>query len=45
MSEGFKRRQQQMMIDQCKEVDVIVTTALIPNRPAPILVTKEMVER
>lgn len=27
-----------------KEVDVVVTTALIPGKPAPKLVTKEMVE-
>ena len=30
--------------EQTKEVDIIITTALIPNRKAPILITTEMVE-
>ena len=42
MSDAFKERQNQMMIDQAGEVDIIITTALIPNRPAPKLVSKEM---
>ena len=29
---------------QAKEVDIIITTALIPNKPAPKLITKEMVD-
>lgn len=29
---------------QAKEVDVIITTALIPGRKAPTLITKEMIE-
>lgn len=29
---------------QCKEVDIVITTALIPGRPAPKLILKEMVE-
>ena len=29
---------------QCKEVDIVITTALIPGKPAPKLITKEMVE-
>jgi NAD(P) transhydrogenase subunit alpha len=32
-----------MFAAQCKEVDIIITTALIPNKPAPILITEEMV--
>jgi NAD(P) transhydrogenase subunit alpha len=28
---------------QAKDVDIIITTALIPNRPAPVLITEEMV--
>ena len=29
---------------QCEEVDIVITTALIPGKPAPKLITKEMVE-
>lgn len=29
---------------QCKDVDIIITTALIPGKKAPILITKEMIE-
>jgi NAD(P) transhydrogenase subunit alpha len=32
-----------MYADQCKDVDIIVTTALIPGRPAPRLITADMV--
>ena len=33
----------QLYADQCKEVDIIITTALIPGRPAPRLITADMV--
>jgi len=33
-----------MYAEQCKDVDIIVTTALIPGKPAPRLITKEMVD-
>jgi len=42
MSDNFKKAQAQMMLDQAKDVDVIITTALIPGRKAPILVDQEM---
>eukprot|EP00518_Triparma_eleuthera_P013087 CAMPEP_0182477666 /NCGR_PEP_ID=MMETSP1319-20130603/31229_1 /TAXON_ID=172717 /ORGANISM="Bolidomonas pacifica, Strain RCC208" /LENGTH=1074 /DNA_ID=CAMNT_0024678923 /DNA_START=109 /DNA_END=3330 /DNA_ORIENTATION=- len=42
MSDGYKAAQAAMMLEQAKDVDVIITTALIPGRPAPILVTEEM---
>ena len=42
MSDGFKQAQAAMMLEQAKEVDVIVTTALIPGRKAPVLVNEEM---
>lgn len=29
---------------QCEQVDIVITTALIPGKPAPKLITKEMVE-
>ncbi len=33
-----------LFADQCKEVDIIITTALIPGKPAPRLITEEMVD-
>ena len=44
MSEEFNRRALTLYAEQAKEVDIIITTALIPGRPAPRLITKEMVE-
>ena len=32
-----------LFAEQAQEVDIIITTALIPNRPAPLLITEEMV--
>ncbi len=43
MSEEFNRRALELYAEQAKEVDIIITTALIPGKPAPLLVTKEMV--
>jgi len=44
MSEGFMQAQREMYAKQAKEVDIIITTALIPGRPAPRLITAEMVQ-
>jgi len=44
MSEGYQQAQREMYAKQAKEVDIIITTALIPGRPAPRLITAEMVE-
>ena len=43
MSEGFQKAQRDMYAKQAREVDVIITTALIPGKPAPKLITAEMV--
>ena len=43
MSEGFQQAQRAMYAKQAKEADIIVTTALIPGKPAPKLITAEMV--
>src|SRR4051812_46008144 len=43
MSEGFLKAQAAVFAKQAKEVDVIITTALIPGKPAPKLITAEMV--
>ena len=42
--EAFYRRQREMMLKVVAASDVVVTTALIPGRPAPKLITAEMVE-
>ncbi|GAB4218370.1 MAG: Re/Si-specific NAD(P)(+) transhydrogenase subunit alpha [Rhodoferax sp.] len=44
MSEGFQKAQREMYAQQAREVDVIITTALIPGKPAPKLITAEMVQ-
>ena len=44
MSEGFQKAQLATFAKQAKEVDIIITTALIPGRPAPKLITAEMVQ-
>jgi NAD(P) transhydrogenase subunit alpha len=42
--ESFYRRQREMMLKVVASTDVVITTALIPGKRAPILVTTEMVE-
>ena len=44
MSDEYKNAEAALFAKQCKEVDIIITTALIPGKPAPKLITKEMVE-
>jgi len=43
MSEGFQQAQREMYAKQASEVDIIITTALIPGKPAPKLISAEMV--
>jgi NAD(P) transhydrogenase subunit alpha len=43
LSDEAKLKQQQMLADKTKEFDVVITTALIPGRPAPRLITRETV--
>ena len=43
MGEDFNRRAAVMYAEQAPDVDIIITTALIPGRPAPRLITEEMV--
>jgi len=44
MSEGFQKAQREVFAAQAKDVDIIITTALIPGKPAPRLITAEMVQ-
>ncbi len=43
MSEGFQKAQREVFAKQAKDVDIIITTALIPGKPAPRLITADMV--
>ncbi|WP_287455123.1 MULTISPECIES: Re/Si-specific NAD(P)(+) transhydrogenase subunit alpha [unclassified Leptolyngbya] len=44
MSPEFIKAEMELFAAQAKEVDIIITTALIPGKKAPTLITKEMVE-
>ena len=44
MSEGFQKAQRETFAKQARDVDIIITTALIPGKPAPRLITAEMVQ-
>jgi NAD(P) transhydrogenase subunit alpha len=43
MSDDYKRRQGELVHETLKKQDIVITTALIPGRPAPTLITAEMV--
>ena len=44
MSDEYIKAELELFKNQCKEVDIIITTALIPGKPAPKLITDEMLE-
>jgi NAD(P) transhydrogenase subunit alpha len=44
MSDEFIKAEMALFAEQAKDVDIIITTALIPGKPAPKLITAEMVE-
>ena len=44
MSDEFIKAEMALFAEQAKEVDIIITTALIPGRPAPELITEDMVK-
>lgn len=43
VSDDFLKKQQELISKHIKEADIVITTALIPGRKAPVLVTEEMV--
>lgn len=45
MSEEYKRKQATLIAETLPKMDVVITTALIPGRPAPRLISAEMVEK
>ena len=44
MDEAFYRRQRELMTEVVREQDVVISTAAVPGKKAPILITREMVE-
>ena len=44
MGEDYKKRQAALVAERIKQADIVITTALIPGRPAPLLVTEAMVK-
>lgn len=44
MSDEYKKKQAELTADHIAKQDIVVTTALIPGRPAPVLITEEMVK-
>lgn len=42
MSKEFIEAEMKLFYEQCREVDIVITTALIPGKPAPKLITKAM---
>ncbi|WP_421782491.1 Re/Si-specific NAD(P)(+) transhydrogenase subunit alpha [Kiloniella litopenaei] len=44
MSDAYKAKQAALIAETIAKVDMVITTALIPGRPAPVLVTAEMVK-
>ena len=43
MSDDYKRRQAMLIAERAKAADIVITTALIPGRPAPVLLPEETV--
>lgn len=44
MSDEYKRKQGELIAETIKKQDIVISTALIPNRPAPVLITEDMVQ-
>jgi NAD(P) transhydrogenase subunit alpha len=44
MGEDYKKRQAALVAERIKQADIVITTALIPGRAAPVLVTEDMVK-
>jgi NAD(P) transhydrogenase subunit alpha len=44
MSDDYKRRQAELIASRVSEADAVITTALIPGRPAPKLITADMIK-
>ena len=44
MSDGYKKKQADLIAETIAKQDIVITTALIPGRPAPVLVSEDMLK-
>ncbi|MGQ0523314.1 MAG: Re/Si-specific NAD(P)(+) transhydrogenase subunit alpha [Betaproteobacteria bacterium] len=44
MGDDYRKRQAALVAERIRQADIVITTALIPGRPAPVLVTEDMVK-
>jgi NAD(P) transhydrogenase subunit alpha len=44
MGDEYRQRQATLVAERIRQADIVITTALIPGRPAPVLVTEDMVK-
>ena len=42
-SEDFKKKQEDLLVETLKKIDIVVCTALIPGKKAPIIITRDMI--
>ena len=43
-SEDFKKKQEELIFEILKKIDIVICTALIPGKKAPIIITEKMIE-
>ena len=43
-SEDFKKKQEELLKETLKKIDIVICTALIPGKKAPIIIKKDMIE-
>ena len=43
-SDDFKKRQEELLKETLKKIDIIICTALIPNKKAPVIIKENMIE-
>ena len=43
-SQDFKNKQEELLKETLKKIDIVICTALIPGKKAPIIIKKEMIE-
>ena len=44
-SDEFKKKQEELLKDTLKKIDVVICTALIPGKKAPLIIKKDMIEQ
>ena len=43
-SDDFKKKQEELLKETLKKIDIVICTALIPGKKAPIIITKDMIQ-